>query len=80
VLELEKTHAPRRELVWAELGESPLALAIKHLHAGCGCDQDASGGGLGCGLASRLCHAGLARRRCVLSALACVDKPSMLMR
>jgi len=31
VLELEKAHALRRELVWAELGESPLALAAKHL-------------------------------------------------
>ncbi|MFM0642176.1 BREX-1 system phosphatase PglZ type B [Paraburkholderia metrosideri] len=31
VLELDKTHAPRRDLVWADLGESSLALATKQL-------------------------------------------------
>jgi hypothetical protein len=31
VLELEKTHGSRRDLVWAELGESPLAQALEHL-------------------------------------------------
>jgi hypothetical protein len=31
VLELEKAHALRRDLVWAGLGESPLALASAHL-------------------------------------------------
>ena len=31
VLAVEKGHAPRRDLVWAELGESPLALAARHL-------------------------------------------------
>lgn len=29
--ELEKQHAARRRLVWAELGEAPLALALEHL-------------------------------------------------
>lgn len=29
--ELEKEHAARREWVWARLGESPLAVALKHL-------------------------------------------------
>lgn len=29
--ELEKQHAGRRGLVWAELGQSPLALALKPL-------------------------------------------------
>ncbi len=29
---LEKMHGERRSLVWAELGESPLANALKHLH------------------------------------------------
>ncbi|TVR01011.1 MAG: BREX-1 system phosphatase PglZ type B [Desulfovibrionales bacterium] len=31
ILELEKQHGPRRKLVWAELGEAPLALALEHL-------------------------------------------------
>lgn len=31
ILELEKKHGSRRSLVWAILGESPLALALEHL-------------------------------------------------
>ncbi|MGA2227116.1 MAG: BREX-1 system phosphatase PglZ type B, partial [Syntrophobacteraceae bacterium] len=31
ILRLEKIHGERRGLVWSELGESPLALALKHL-------------------------------------------------
>ena len=31
VNELEKDHGPRRNLVWAELGKTPLAQALKHL-------------------------------------------------
>ena len=31
LLELEKRHGDRRRLVWAELGEAPLAAALKHL-------------------------------------------------
>ena len=31
IITLEKMHTQRRDLVWAELGESPLALALKHL-------------------------------------------------
>ena len=31
LLELEKIHAARRDSVWAELGEAPLAMALKHL-------------------------------------------------
>jgi hypothetical protein len=31
--DLEKQHAPRRRWVWAKLGESPLAIALEHLHA-----------------------------------------------
>ena len=31
VMELEKTHAERREWVWAELGHAPLAVALEHL-------------------------------------------------
>lgn len=31
LLEIEKQHARRRALVWAELGEAPLACAVEHL-------------------------------------------------
>jgi len=33
ILGLEKVHGGRRSLVWAELGEAPLACALKHLAA-----------------------------------------------
>jgi len=32
IAELEKSHAHRREWIWAELGESPLAVALGHLN------------------------------------------------
>ena len=31
ILALEKEHADRRDLVWAELGEAPLAIALENL-------------------------------------------------
>jgi hypothetical protein len=31
IAELEKLHGERRQLVWAELGEAPLAIALKHI-------------------------------------------------
>jgi hypothetical protein len=31
IVDLEKRHAHRRKLVWAELGDSPLAMALEHL-------------------------------------------------
>ena len=31
ILKLDKSHRERRKLVWVELGESPLALALRHL-------------------------------------------------
>ena len=31
LLELDKSHRERRKLIWIELGESPLALALRHL-------------------------------------------------
>ena len=33
ILELEKSHGPRREWVWAKLGQAPLAVALGHLAA-----------------------------------------------
>lgn len=33
ILALEKSHGHRRKLVWAELGEAPLAAALEHLQA-----------------------------------------------
>lgn len=74
VLELEKTHAPRREMVWAELGESPLAQAAKHLAVIAEVTKTGLAAGsvtdLQAGYATQGWHADDA----VLSALACVDK------
>ena len=33
IIELEKEHGPRRNWVWAKLGQAPLALALAHLSA-----------------------------------------------
>ena len=33
IIELEKEHGPRRNWVWARLGQAPLALALSHLSA-----------------------------------------------
>lgn len=32
IIQLEETHGPRRDWVWARLGNSPLANSLKHLH------------------------------------------------
>ncbi len=33
LMSLEQSHGPRRNLVWAELGQAPLAMALEHLSA-----------------------------------------------
>lgn len=78
VVDLEKNHAQRRDLVWAELGDSPLALAIKHLNL----VSDVTKSGLAAGSVQDL-QAGFANQGwraddAVLAALACVDKPADL--
>ncbi|UXA52320.1 BREX-1 system phosphatase PglZ type B [Xanthomonas prunicola] len=74
VLEIEKAHGPRRELVWAELGESPLALAVKHLAL----VAEVTKTGLAAGSVSdmQLGYASQGWRAddAMLLALACVDK------
>jgi len=74
VVEFEKNHALRRNLVWEELGESPLAMAIKHLSI----VADVTKSGLNAGTLQDL-QAGYASQGwraddAVLAALACVDK------
>jgi hypothetical protein len=71
--ELEKKHAPRRRLVWAELHESPLALAITHLEV----LAEVTHTGLTAGsledLQTGYVNQGWRADDAVLSAMACVD-------
>lgn len=76
IVELEKHHAYRRELVWAELGDSPLSMALKHLAL----LAEASKIGLAAGtvgdLQSAYVNQGWRADDAVLAALAGVDKPA----
>lgn len=78
IAELEKSHAHRRDLVWAELWESPLAVAMKHL----GVLAEVTKMGLTAGTVADL-QAGYANQGwraddAVLAALAVVEKPTDL--
>lgn len=74
VLEWEPAHAPRRELVWAELGEAPLALATGHLAVVAQVTQMALAAGSVADLQAGYAAQGWRADDAVLSALACVDK------
>jgi hypothetical protein len=74
VLELEKAHALRRNLVWAELGEAPLALAVKHLAVVAEVSNKALAAGTIADLQAGYATQGWRADDAVLSALACVDK------
>lgn len=76
LLELDKAHAPRREMVWAELGESPLALAAKHLVVVAEVTKLALAAGSVADLQAGYANQGWRADDAVLSALACVDKPA----
>ncbi len=74
LLELARKHGQRRHLVWAELGEAPLALSLEHLAV----LADTTGKPLAAGsaeeLASGYTDQGWKADDAVLSALASVDK------
>lgn len=74
ILELEEAHAPRRKLVWTELGESPLSLAIKHLAVVAEVSNTTLAAGSANDLQTRYAEQGWCADDAVLSALACVDK------
>jgi hypothetical protein len=74
VLALEKTHAPRRDLVWAVLGESPLAMAAKHLAVAAEVTKTALAAGTVADLQSGYANQGWRADDAVMSALACVDR------
>jgi hypothetical protein len=72
--DLEKTHAPRRGLVWAELGEAPLALAAQYLDLVAAVTKTALAAGTVADLQAGYANQGWRADDAVLSALACVDK------
>lgn len=76
VVELGKNHAPRRDLVWAELGESPLAMAIKHLTLVADVSKSSLAAGSVQDLQASYASQGWRADDAVLAALACVDKPT----
>lgn len=79
--ELEKQHASRRSLIWAEIGESPLAQALEHLSALARITGNSgnSGNSLAAGtiddLMAGYCTSGWRADDALMSALACVKRP-----
>ncbi len=71
---LDKKHDDRRDLVWAELGESQLAMALKHLAVLSEITINALAAGTAEELAAGYCNYGWKADNAVLSALNCVDK------
>lgn len=71
---LEKQHGLRRSLVWAELGESPLALALEHLASLAELTRNALTAGTVEDLMNGYCHEGWRADDQALRALALVNK------
>ncbi len=73
ILELEKQHGTRRDLVWSELGFSPLALALKPLSELVTITANSLCAGLVSDLADGYVQWGWKADDCVLDALSCVE-------
>ncbi len=73
IIELEKQHGARRELVWAELGFSPLALALEPLSKLVKITQDSLCAGLVSDMVDGYVQWGWKADDYVLQALSCVD-------
>jgi hypothetical protein len=78
VVELDKQHRIRRNLVWAELGHSPLALAIKQLSLVCEVTKTGLAAGSVQDLQAGYANQGWRADNAVLEALACIEKPADL--
>ena len=74
VLELGNSHALRRELVWADLGESPLAIAVGHLAVIAEITKTGLAAGSVADLQAGYVSQGWRADDAVLSSLACIDK------
>jgi hypothetical protein len=74
ILELEKEHRSRRNLIWAELGEAPLAQALEHLAILAKTTAKALVAGSADDLMKEYQSVGWQADDAVLQALACVEK------
>jgi len=74
LLEMETIHGPRRDLVWADLGDAPLALAIEHLAVVADITRTALAAGSVADLQAGYAAQGWRADDAVLSALACVEQ------
>lgn len=72
--ELEQRHGSRRALVWAELGEASMALALKHLAVLAGTTADALAARTADDLADGYRNSGWLADDAVIQALACVER------
>ena len=75
IIDLETSHAQRRNLVWAELGDSPLALAINQLNLICEVTKLGLTAGSIYDLQTGYANQGWRADNAVLETLACIDKP-----
>ena len=71
---LEKDHGPRRDLVWAELDESPLARALTHLTTLAGMTETQLAAGTVQDLQAGFTQFGWKADDAVIRALACVNR------
>lgn len=78
VVELEKQHGIRRNLVWSELGHSPLARAIKHLSLVCEITKTGLAAGSVQDLQTGYANQGWRADNAVLEALVCIEKTADL--
>lgn len=73
ILDLDKRHRDRRKLVWAEIGESQLALALRHLSRLAEYTKNAIASGTGKDVAASYANFGWKADSASLSALACIN-------
>jgi hypothetical protein len=78
ILDFEKQHGQRRELVWAELGEAPLACALAHLATIAEFTKTSLSAGSPDDMASGYQHQGWKVDDCVMRALAHVESTDSL--
>ena len=74
LLDLEKKHADRRNLVWADLGEAPLCFALAHLAVIAKITEDNLAAGNIEDLAAGYMNTGWRADDAVMKALSCVSK------
>lgn len=74
IIELEKDHRARRDLIWAELGEAPLAQAMEHLAVLAHTTKKALAAGTFEDLVSGYQDNGLQADNAVMNVLTCIKK------